>query len=88
MIRLMRKGSWLVNTSRGGVVDEDALYKVLKCGHLSGAALDVFDSEPYTGCLRSLDNVILTPHIGSYAAEARAQMELEAVDNLLKGLGQ
>ena len=85
-LQLMRMGSWLVNVSRGGVVDEEALYHTLRKGHLSGAALDVFAQEPYTGPLRELDNVILTPHIGSYAKEARVEMELQAVENLIEGL--
>ena len=72
--------------ARGGAVDEQALYEVLVKGHLSGAALDVFSEEPYQGPLKDLPQVILTPHIGSYALEARVQMELEAVDNLLRGL--
>lgn len=82
----MRKGAWLVNTSRGSTVDEGILYSMLKSGRLSGAALDVFEEEPYSGPLKALDNVILTPHIGSYAKEARAEMEIEAVRNLLKGM--
>lgn len=84
--QLMKKGAWLVNTSRGGVVDESILYEYLKNGYLSGAALDVFEEEPYNGPLKELDNVILTPHIGSYAKEARVEMEMQAVVNLLKGL--
>lgn len=80
----MKKGSWIVNASRGGLIDEGALYRVIKEGHIAGAALDVFDQEPYAGPLRELDNVILTPHIGSYAKEARIQMEMDSVDNLLK----
>jgi D-3-phosphoglycerate dehydrogenase len=85
-IKMMKKGAWLVNTSRGGVIDENALYKALKEGHLSGAALDVFEEESYSGPLKELDNVILTPHIGSYALESRIEMEKQAVENLLKGL--
>lgn len=85
-MRLMKPGAWLVNLSRGGVIDEEALYLALKEGRLTGAALDVFEQEPYTGPLKELDNVILTPHIGSYAKESRIEMELQAVENLLKGL--
>ncbi len=85
-LQQMKKASWLINMARGGVVDEQALYEALAKGHLSGAALDVFSQEPYRGPLKDLPQVILTPHIGSYALEARAQMELEAVDNLLRGL--
>ncbi len=83
---LMKKGAYIINTSRGGVIDELVLYKYLTNGYLSGAALDVFEDEPYTGPLKELDNVILTPHIGSYAKEARVEMERQAVENLLKGL--
>lgn len=85
--RLIKRGAWLINTSRGKMVDERALYQALKKGHLSGAALDVFQEEPYKGRLKSLKNVILTPHIGSYAKEARVKIEKGAVLNLLKGLG-
>lgn len=82
----MKKGAWLINVARGGIVDEDALYDALKQKHISGAALDVFKSEPYEGPLAELDNVILTPHIGSYALEGRVAMEAAAVENLLGGL--
>jgi len=87
-IKMMKKGAWLVNTSRGTSVDEGQLYKALKGGRLSGAAIDVFEREPYVGPLAKLNNVILTPHIGSYAREARVEMEKQAVLNLLKGLGE
>jgi len=86
-LQLMKKGAWLVNVSRGGTVDENALYEALKEGRLAGAALDVFEKEPYDGPLSQLNNVILTPHVGSYAKEARVEMEIEAVENLLEGLG-
>lgn len=79
--------SYLINTSRGRFVDEDALYESLKKGMLAGAALDVFQTEPYKGKLIEFDNVILTPHVASSAKEGRAVMEMEAVQNLLKGLG-
>ncbi|UCB56998.1 MAG: phosphoglycerate dehydrogenase [Candidatus Omnitrophota bacterium] len=84
---LMKQGAFLINASRGGIVDEDALYLALKEGRLAGAALDVFEEEPYKGRLKELDNVILTPHIGSYAKESRIEMEMRAVHNLLEGLG-
>jgi len=83
---LMKQGAFLINCSRGGIVDENALYSALKEGKLAGAAIDVFEQEPYNGPLKELDNVILTPHIGSYAKEARVKMEIEAVENLLTGL--
>ncbi len=83
---LMKRNAILLNAARGGLMDEAALYNVLKAGRLAGAALDVFEREPYTGPLAELDNVILTPHIGSYAREARVDMETQAAENLLKGL--
>jgi D-3-phosphoglycerate dehydrogenase / 2-oxoglutarate reductase len=85
-IQQMKKGAWFVNVARGALVDEEALFKALKEGHLSGAALDVFEKEPYSGPLSTLENVILTPHIGSYALEARVFMEKQAVENLITGL--
>ena len=85
-LKTMPKGAYLVNTSRGEVIDHDALYSVLTNGHLSGAALDVFDHEPYAGPLTKINNVILTPHIGSYAREARVEMEIQAAENLIEGL--
>ncbi|GFM38126.1 phosphoglycerate dehydrogenase [Desulfovibrio psychrotolerans] len=82
----MKKGSWVINASRGGIIEEDALYELCKSGHLSGAAIDVFDKEPYDGPLKELDSVILTPHIGSYAMESRIQMETDTILNLLDAL--
>ena len=84
----MRKGAYLVNTSRGEVIDHDALYSMLTSGHLAGAALDVFDHEPYDGPLTQLDSTVLTPHIGSYAREARVEMEIQAAENLIEGLSR
>ena len=83
----MKKGALLVNCSRGGVVDGKALYAALKSGKLAGAAVDVFEKEPYKGPLAKLPNVIATPHVGSFARESRLRMEIEAVKNLIKGLG-
>jgi D-3-phosphoglycerate dehydrogenase len=85
-LQLMKENSWLVNVARGGVVDEAALYNELKKGHLAGAAIDVFEHEPYDGPLKELDNTIITPHIGSYAKEGRIQMEIDSVKNLLSCL--
>ena len=81
-----KDGAFIVNVSRGGVVNEDALYESLTNGKLSAAALDVFSNEPYNGKLCDLDNVILTPHIGSYAKEGKLKMEVDAVMNLVNAL--
>jgi len=79
----MKKGMIVVNTARGGLVDEDVLYDLLSNNHLGGAVLDCFEEEPYYGPLADLDNVVLTPHIGSYAVEDRVEMEIEAANNLV-----
>ena len=77
-LNLMKKGSYIVNISRGGLVDETALLAALKSGHLAGAALDCFEQEPYEGELRNLETVQITAHMGSYARETRDLMEQEA----------
>lgn len=76
----------LVNTARGCLIDEEALYVWLADRNRAYACLDVFSKEPYRGPLCIMDNVILTPHIGSYAREARLLMEETALNNLLTGL--
>lgn len=79
----MKDGAFLINVSRGGVVDEEALFQSLINGKLAAAAIDVFSEEPYTGRLCDLNNVVLTPHLGSYAKEGKLQMEIDAVNNLI-----
>jgi D-3-phosphoglycerate dehydrogenase len=81
-----KPGALLVNCARGGLVDEAALFELLRAGHLGGAYMDAFEQEPYAGALRELDNVLMTAHMGSYAAECRAQMEMEAAQNLVNHL--
>jgi D-3-phosphoglycerate dehydrogenase len=80
-------GGVVVNTARGGLVDEDALFEALRDGKIAGAALDVFAEEPYTGPLATLDNVLLTCHMGSYAQQVRNAMETEALRNAIDHLG-
>ncbi len=84
-LSLMKSNAYLINCSRGGVVNEEALVDCLNNNSIAGAAVDVFENEPYNGPLTQFKNVILTPHIGSYAKEARIKMEIESVENLLKG---
>ncbi len=81
----MKNGAIFINTSRGKIVDEDDLYDVLREGKIAHACLDVYKNEPYTGKLKELDNATLTCHVGSYAKEARIEMEQQAIENLLKG---
>lgn len=82
----MKPGAFLVNAARGGIVDEQALHDALTSGHLAGAAIDTYESEPYRGALIGLSQVVLTAHMGSYAKESRVQMEQEAAQNLLTEL--
>ncbi len=67
----MKKTAYLVNTSRGGVIDEEALSAALREGRIGGAALDVFEKEPPTGAILNAPNTILTPHIGGQTEEAQ-----------------
>jgi D-3-phosphoglycerate dehydrogenase len=83
---LMRKGAVLINTARGDLVEEAALVEALRSGQLAGAGIDVFEAEPYSGPLTAIDTAVLTAHMGSYAAETRAQQEREALANLLADL--
>ncbi|MFM7796976.1 MAG: NAD(P)-dependent oxidoreductase, partial [Candidatus Nitrosotenuis sp.] len=89
-ISSMKKTSRIINTSRGGTVDENALYEALKSGNLGGAALDVFDKEPAIGNkLLSLPNFIATPHIGAQTKEAQslaATVIAEKIIQILRGV--
>jgi len=83
----MKKGSYLINTSRGPVVDEEALVKALESGHLRGAGLDVFEKEPKIHPrLPELENTVLTPHIGTSTIETRIEMARMAAQDLMDGL--
>lgn len=83
----MKKDALFVNLARGGMIDEEGLYDALASGHLAGAGLDVFETEPYTGPLCELDNVILTPHAATLTVETRTAMEAQCVDKALRFLG-
>lgn len=85
-IALMKTGAFVINTARGGVLDEEALTDALLQGHLGGAALDVFEQEPYSGPLTKMDNVLLTAHIGASARQTRYLMELGAAENCISVL--
>lgn len=82
---LMKKGVFLLNCARGNTIDEKELLKGLESGWISGAWIDCFVTEPYNGQLNKYPQVIITPHVGSYTFECRRKMEMEAVDNIIKG---
>ncbi|WXG43665.1 MAG: D-glycerate dehydrogenase [Promethearchaeati archaeon SRVP18_Atabeyarchaeia-1] len=87
-LALMKKTAILINTSRGPVIDESALYRALKQGTISGAGLDVFQKEPIDrdNPLIKLENVVLVPHIGSASTETRTKMAVMAVENAISAL--
>jgi len=87
-LSLMKPNAILINTARGGIVDEEALYEALRNGDIWGAGLDVFEQEPVTmdHPLLSLSNVVTLPHIGSASVKTRMRMANLAVDNMVKVL--
>jgi phosphoglycerate dehydrogenase-like enzyme len=93
-LAMLSPRAWLINVARGSVVDEPALYDALTSQRIAGAALDVYEREPYqpvdpTRDLRTLDNVMLVPHIGSNTVESNRRMSERAVRNVERGaLGQ
>jgi len=85
---LLKKGVYLLNVARGGVISEKALIQALEDGTVAGAWLDTFEEEPYQGAMCDYQNLILTPHVGSYTVECRLRMENEAVENLITYLNK
>lgn len=80
---LMKSSAVLINTARGGIVNENDLYKILQENVISVAAMDVFEEEPYKGPLCELENLILTQHMGSCSNDCREDMEREASENVV-----
>ncbi|EFK9758384.1 phosphoglycerate dehydrogenase [Campylobacter coli] len=83
-LKNMKKSSILINTARGGIINEDDLYIALKENLIAGAAVDVFEEEPYKGKLRELNNVVLTCHMGASTIESRTDMETQAVEEAIR----
>jgi D-3-phosphoglycerate dehydrogenase len=84
LLSLMKKDACLINTSRGDIIDEEALFDILVDNPAMTAILDVFSQEPYEGKLKTLKNTVLTPHIASYTDVARKNMEIQAIANCMK----
>ena len=82
-ISAMQPSALIINTSRGEIVDEIALASALRSGRLAGAAIDVYEEEPYSGILTEVEKCVLTCHMGSMSLDCRAAMEIEAVEDVL-----
>jgi D-3-phosphoglycerate dehydrogenase / 2-oxoglutarate reductase len=82
----MKPDVLLINTARGGIIDETDLAAALRAGLIGGAAIDVFESEPYSGELSTLDRCLLTSHMASMTDESRRQMELQATEDAVRFL--
>ena len=82
-IKLMKKSSYLINAARGGLINENDLYKALQKKIIAGAALDVFENEPLVNSpLHSLDNIILTPHLGASTVEAQTAASIQVSNQI------
>jgi len=82
----MKPDAMIINVSRGGIINEQDLYDVMMTGHLSGAAIDVFEHEPYTGKLAEIERCLLTSHMGSMSIDCRTRMEIEATEEAIRFL--
>jgi D-3-phosphoglycerate dehydrogenase / 2-oxoglutarate reductase len=82
----MKPDALIINTSRGGIIHEQDLAAVLKTGHLGGAAIDVFEHEPYSGELAGIERCLLTSHMGSMSIDCRTRMEIEATEEAVRFL--
>ena len=80
----MKADALLINTSRGGIVNEHDLAQVMASGHLAGAAIDVFEHEPYRGPLADIERCLLTCHMGSMSVDCRTRMEIEATEEAVR----
>lgn len=83
-LEIMQPHAVLINTARGGIVNEDDLYVALKNNTIAGAAVDVFEVEPYVGNLRELDNCLLTCHMGASTVDSRTDMEVQAIEEAIR----
>lgn len=85
-LMMMKPDALLINTARGGIINEVDLYEVMLNDHLGGAAIDVFQEEPYVGKLKDIDRCLLTCHMGSMSVDCRSRMEIEATEEVVRYL--
>ena len=85
-LKKFKNDAIIINTSRGGIINEVDLARVLNEGHLSAAAVDVFEKEPYDGDLASIERCLLTSHMGSMSVDCRTRMEIEATEEVVRFL--
>jgi len=85
-LALMKPDAIIINTSRGGIINEQDLADTLNADHLDGAAIDVFEKEPYTGPLTDIERCLLTSHMGSMSIDCRTNMEIQATEEVVRFL--
>lgn len=85
-LKAMKKNAIIINTSRGGIINEVDLAQALNEGHLAGAGVDVFEQEPYDGELKNIERCLLTSHMGSMSVDCRSRMEIEATEEAVRFL--
>jgi D-3-phosphoglycerate dehydrogenase / 2-oxoglutarate reductase len=85
-LRMMKPDALLINCARGGIINEADLAAVMREGHLGGAAIDVFEHEPYSGELCAIERCLLTAHMGSMSVDCRTRMEIEATEEAVRFL--
>ena len=83
-LSLMKDNALLINTSRGGIINEKDLFSALKKGKLGGVAIDVFENEPYEGPLKNIERCLLTSHMGSMSEDCRTRMEIESTEEIVR----
>jgi len=80
----MKKSTYLINTARGGIINEESLIDALRSGKIAGAAVDTYEEEPYFGDLAKFNNCINTAHMGSMTVDCRSAMEIEATNEAIR----
>lgn len=83
-LKMMKPDAVVINTARGGIINEQELAAVMRAGHLGGVAIDVFEREPYSGELVGVERCLLTAHMGSMSVDCRTRMEIEATQEAVR----